>query len=87
MNKYLVESPHSADECLHVLDEVMVTGYITHYDWGCEAGVHTGWVIIEADSEQQALMSVPTLVRHKARAIRLNKFNPEVIQEFHKQTG
>jgi hypothetical protein len=87
MNKYLVESPHSEDECLHVLDQIVATGYITHYDWGCEFGVHTGWVILEADNEDEALFSVPAIVRHKAKATRLGKFSPEIIQSFHQNQG
>ena len=48
MHRYIIESPHKPVECEHVLEQVTAMGYITHYDWGCENGVHTGWVIIEA---------------------------------------
>ena len=51
-------------------------GYLYHFDWGCKAGVHSGWAIIEAESEQQAHLAVPPLVRHKARVIKLNRFDP-----------
>jgi hypothetical protein len=85
MNKYLIESNHTAEECVHVLDLVVAHGYITHYDWGCEAGVHSGWVIIEAESEEEAMLSVPTAMRPKARVVKLNKFTPQMIEEFHKE--
>jgi hypothetical protein len=83
MNRYLVESHHSMEECLHALDLVVAAGHITHYDWGCDCGVHTGWVVLEAENEEEALLSVPTFIRHKARAIQLTKFTPEDIRSFH----
>jgi hypothetical protein len=86
MNRYLVESTHTKDECFHTLELVVAHGHITHYDWGCEVGVHTGWVIVEADSPEEALLSVPSLLRDKARAIKLTKFTPQIIQSFHKQS-
>lgn len=86
MNRYLVETEHSAEDCLHILDLVLASGYITHYDWGCETGNHTGWVIVEAESEEEALLSVPSIVRNKARAVKLNKFTPENIKSFHNLT-
>lgn len=83
MDRYIIESPHSAHDCKHVMEQVISMGYITHYDWGCEAGVHTGWVVIEAENEEEALLSVPTFVRHEARAVRLNKFSPEKFEKMH----
>ena len=84
MYRYIIESPHKSDECKHVLEQVTALGYITHYDWGCETGVHTGWVIIEAETEEEAMLSVPTLVRHEAHAVKLNKFSPEMFQSIHR---
>ncbi len=84
MDRYLVESTHTDEDCLHALDLVVAHGHITHYDWGCESGVHTGWVIVEADSEDEALLSVPAMIRNKARAVKLTKFTPQIIQSFHK---
>jgi len=84
LNRYIVESNHDAEECLHVLELVVAHGYITHYDWGCEAGVHTGWAVIEADSEEEAIMSVPSSMRSRARAIRLTKYTPRMIERFHR---
>lgn len=83
MNRYLIESPHSAHDCRHVIDQVINLGYITHYDWGCESGVHIGWAIIESESEEEALLSVPTFVRHDAKAVRLNKFSPDKFDKMH----
>jgi hypothetical protein len=85
MNKYLIETTHTKEDCLHVLDLILAYGFITHYDWGCEDGVHMGWAIVEADSNSEALLSVPPLIRDKARAVKLKKFTPEIIQSFHEK--
>ena len=87
MNRYLIETTHTKEDCLHVLDLILAHGFITHYDWGCEDGIHTGWAIVEAENSSEALLSVPPLIRDKARAIKLKKFSPEVIQSFHEQMG
>ncbi|RPI17542.1 MAG: hypothetical protein EHM58_08690 [Ignavibacteriae bacterium] len=85
MDRYLVESIHTKEEYLKLNRCIDARGYITHCDWGCTSGIHTGWVIIEADSEFEALLSVPPLVRRNARAVRLNKFTPGMIQSFHEK--
>ena len=83
MNRYLVESIHTAEDCHHAVEQFIIYGHIINFDWGCEAGVHTSWAIVEAENESQALMSVPSRLRSKARAIRLNKFTPEMVQAAH----
>jgi hypothetical protein len=85
MNRYMVETSHNREDCLHVLDEFVVHGHITHFDWGCESGICTGWAVVEAESEEHALYAVPSLLRPKARVIKLSKFTPEKIQEFHEE--
>lgn len=85
MNRYLVETSHNREDCLHVLDEFVIHGHITHFEWGCESGVCTGWAFVDAESEEQALYAVPSLIRNKAKVIKLSKFTPEKIQEFHEE--
>ncbi len=77
MDRYLVISPHSIEECQHVVEQVEAAGYLTHMDWGCEDNDHTAYAEIEAESHEQALMLVPALIRRKARAIRVVKFDPK----------
>jgi len=83
MYRYLIESPHTDEECLEIVKQVIASGYTTHFDWGCRAGSHKGWVIIEAESETQALLVVPSLVRAKATVVRLNKFSEEDVSPSH----
>ena len=84
MERYLVESTHTAEDCHHVVEQFIIHGHIINFDWGCQAGVHIGWEIIEAENESQAKQTVPSRLRAKARAIRLCKFSPESIETQHK---
>ncbi len=85
MDRYLVESPHSAEDCQHALTQVLTLGFITHYNWGCNAGVHTGWAIIEAENESEALLSVPAYIRHQAKVTKLNVYTPDDFKKSHEK--
>lgn len=74
MDRYLIETPHSTQECKILVEQAHAMGYLYHFDWGCLTGVHCGWAIIEAENETQARLAVPPIVRNKARVVRLNKF-------------
>ena len=83
MNRYLVESTHTAQDCHHVVEQFIIHGHIINFDWGCLDGVHAGWAIVEAENESDAKLAVPPRLRAKARAIRLCKFTPETIEAQH----
>ena len=83
MDRYLVVSPHTTGDCKQALKEVHAAGYITHFDWGCMDGDHTGWVVLEAESATQALMVVPALQRTSAKAVKLVKFSPADVATMH----
>lgn len=85
MDRYLIESPHELKDCARLLQQIKAMGYLYHFDWGCKAGVHIGWAIIEAESEAQARLAVPPLVRLHARIIKLNKFHPEEVDALHEK--
>ena len=86
MERYLVVSPHVPEECVKAIEQVLVLGHITHFDWGCMDGDHTGWAIVDAESHSHALMSVPSFLRHKARAVKLTKFSPEEVKAMHQKS-
>ncbi len=77
MNRYLIETPHTAQDCQRLVEQVRAMGYLFHFEWGCKSGVHCGWAIIEAENEAQAQLAVPPLVRNKARVIKLFRFDAE----------
>lgn len=83
MKRYMIETPHDQDGCNLLLEEVSAMGFLHNFDWGCSVGVHIGWAIIEAESEEQALMAVPSLARDRARVVRLIKYTPEMVRELH----
>jgi hypothetical protein len=85
MDRYLVISPHTDAECREAIQQVLFAGYITHFDWGCKDGDHTGWVIIEAENAREALMVVPAGQRSSARAVRLARFTPADVEMMHNQ--
>ena len=89
MERYLIESLHTPEECLRALDEVLAKSAATldKYEWGCMAGDHTGYAIIEARSEGEAVEMVPAFLRGKARVVKLNRFTPEQIRQFHKKSA
>jgi len=51
MAKYLIESPHTEEECLQALDETLEKGtdLLAKFDWGCMSGEHTGWAVVDAE--------------------------------------
>ena len=85
MDRYLIETPHTAWECLDLIKLLNAQGYLWNFDWGCKAGVHSGWAIIDAENEAQARLVVPPLVRNRARIIKLNKFDATSIEDYEKQ--
>ena len=83
MERYMVILPHTQQDCIKSLQQIESIGAITHFEWGCKDGEHTGWVILEAGNKAEALMVVPTNQRGNAQVIMLNKFSPEDIRSLH----
>jgi hypothetical protein len=86
MSAYLVNSPHTAEECLGALDEVAASdkNALDNWYWGCMDGDHTGYEIVQASSRTEALKVVPENLRAKAKATKLNKFTAEQVASMHK---
>ncbi len=80
MPHFLVESPHTEEDCDKIVKLTLAIGYLTHFHWGCKVGDHRGWAMIEADNEKEALLSVPTINRNKSRAIEIIQFDPGEVQ-------
>ena len=82
MERYLIESPHAAEDCDKVINEIMLAGYLHQFEWGCKDGVHSAWAIIEAENREHARQIVPWMVHDKARIVKLAKF--EIVNPLHK---
>jgi hypothetical protein len=83
--RFLIEVPHSAAtvECARTVEIFLKSGshYVTHADWGCNDGVHKSWMVIEAESKDEARLVVPPLYRAQANIVQLNAFTLEEMQE------
>ena len=82
MDRYLIISDHSSEDCLHILDLVQAQGYLHHYDWGCKDGEHKAWIVVEVDSKDEARAIVPPAFRSAAKVVQLNAFTIEEIEDF-----
>ena len=87
MARYMLTIPHIEQDCVTELDSVFGHSkeLLARFDWGCKAGEHVGWVIIEAASPEIACSMLPLTIRNKARVSMINKFSPEDIEGFHKE--
>lgn len=74
MNRYVIESPHRADQCDQAMQDLHAAGYLHYFEWGCKDDDHTGWAIVEAESADHARQMVPWYLRDKARIVRLVKY-------------
>lgn len=83
MDRYLVISPHTVEDCTKVIKVIETMGSVTRWDWGCKDGEHCGWVVVEADNRDQAMLVVPSIERYKARAVRLARFTPDDVRKMH----
>ncbi|NWG27423.1 MAG: hypothetical protein HXY48_02685 [Ignavibacteriaceae bacterium] len=80
MQKFMIISPHTHEECTMVVKQTLAIGYLTHFWWGCKSGDHTGYAMIEANNADEALLSIPTMIRKKGKAIGLVQFDPEKVK-------
>lgn len=86
MDRYMIILPHTEKDCITALKQIESIGMITHFDWGCMDHDHTGYVCLEAENKNEALLAVPSSVRMNARVIKLNKFSPEDLRSMHTPT-
>jgi hypothetical protein len=75
MERYLIESPHTADECDQAVKEIHAAGYLHSFEWGCEDGVHAAWAMVDVENLEHARQTVPWMFRDRARFVRLVKYD------------
>jgi len=88
MARFLIQSPHTPEECLQALDEVLAQGpnVLAGYDFGCAIGDHSNhasYTLVEADNAAAARSTLPKLLSAKAVITEVGKFTPEQIRAFH----
>jgi hypothetical protein len=80
MNEYLIEVPHSPEECSAAesrMGAVRDRASLRRAYRGCEAGTHTTWIIAEFTAEEDAWSLVPTLLRDTARVVPVDRCGPD----------
>ncbi len=84
--RYMITAPHTEAECVKALEEASkVEGkFLEKCDWGCMAGDHTCYVILEGKDEASVKEMLPTSFAD-AKVVRLNKFTRDQIASFHKK--
>ncbi|MDP1675521.1 MAG: hypothetical protein Q8L88_01555 [Bacteroidota bacterium] len=80
MSQFLVISPHTEEDCTKVVKLTLAIGFLTHFYWGCKVDDHTAYAILEAENEKEALLSVPTVIRNKSKAIKVVQFDPKEVK-------
>lgn len=85
MPKFLVEVKHPADvkACTRVVHVFLTTGshYLSQAEWGCKDGVHSAWMIVEADTKAEAMLVVPSAFRSETTITGLNRFSLDLIEK------
>ena len=86
MPRFLIEVPHESNQvaCAKAVEVFLKTGshFFTEADWGCRDGEHKAWAIVEVDTRDEALAIVPPGFRTKAKAVQLNAFSIDEIDDF-----
>jgi hypothetical protein len=85
MNTYLIKFPHTPETCLATLDKISKDSpeLLNKIEWGCKAGDHTGYMIVDSKNEISALQMVPASVRSDAKVEKLDKFTMAEIKTLH----
>ena len=76
--RFLIEVSHEAEvaSCVQAVKIFKNTGshYLTHADFGCADGIHSAWIIAEAENHAEARLIVPPPFRADARVIQLKQY-------------
>ncbi len=87
MAEYLIELPHTKEECMKAGGEMKDSELLPKIYWGCASGVHNAWVITEAADESAARRLVDSeVLRNKARIVQVGKWTKEDIESYMKST-
>jgi hypothetical protein len=85
-SRFLITAHHTKEECVKTLDEAKEVGatFLNQCDWGCVAGDHTAYVILEGKDEASVRKSLPKSWAG-AKITPLNKFTTDQIAAFHQK--
>jgi hypothetical protein len=83
--RYLIITSHTPEKCLADLDAVLASkpDMLDRIEWGCKGGDHTGYLIVDAPTEQAARQMLPAPMQAGARVVTLSRFSADDIRSFH----
>ena len=83
MNRYIIISEHTTEDCRIAVKHFLEfhASFMTHFEWGCYDNDHHAYVIIEANSHEEAKLAVPPLFRDKAKVIKVAHLKSETVGE------
>ena len=83
--RYLIITSHTPEKCLADLDAVLASkpDMLDRIEWGCKGGDHTGYLIVDAPTEQAARQMLPAPMQAGARVVKLSRFSADDIRSFH----
>ncbi len=89
MPRYLVETTHTAGECLKALDDISAhdVKLLDSCQFGCKSGNHTGWAFLEGANEVDVKARLPQSLRQKARVVAVERFTVDQIRSYHEKTA
>jgi len=79
MSHFIVKSAHTAEDCRMAVKHFREhhANFLTHYLWGCYDNDHTAYAIVDAETHEEAKMTVPPLFRDKAQVVKVVSFDPK----------
>lgn len=89
MANYLIEVPHSENKeaCFQAIQIFIESGnhFLANADWGCSDNKHKAWLIVHADTKEQATRIVPPRYRQSAKVTKLMKVTKEEVNHYKKK--
>jgi hypothetical protein len=83
---YLVQVPHTPEQCLKTLDDLKGKGdvFLSKFEFGCMSGDHTGYAFLSGKSEDDVRQMLPKDAQASAKIQKVDKFSADQIDKLHK---
>lgn len=89
MPTYLIETPHTEEECRIAGEEWLTMDHPRKQEifdkeyFGCASGVHNAWLVAEFEDEAAAWELVPQIERAKAKVVQVERFTYDEMLKAH----
>ena len=86
MDRFLIQIPYTPDEQLDIMDRMRAesTDLLCMTYWGEMDGQPSGWLVLLADTEEEARGMLPESLRSQARISKVQLLSPEDVEEMHR---